>query len=183
MFHLIRKTSVQLLLVFGMLSFGWADEITQGKVFNKDYKGIKKISAIIDTDEGVIEVDLNFKQAPQTVANFVELSNKKFYNGLTFHRVIHGFMTQGGCPKGDGTGGPGYTFNNEDNKLKHEEGVIAMANSGVNTNGSQFYITHMPQPHLDGKHTVFGKVTKGFDVLVRIEKGDIIKSVRINEEK
>lgn len=155
----------------------------EGKVFNKDYTGIKSIEATITTHEGVIVIDLDFKAAPNTVANFVELANKGFYNGLMFHRVINGFMIQGGDPEGNGSGGPGYTIDDEQNDLKHEAGVISMANRGPNTGGSQFFITQMPQPHLDGKHTVFGKVLQGQDVVCRIEPFDPILNITIVEKK
>ena len=166
-------------LVLGFFSFGFAE----GKVFNKDYTGIKSIEATITTHEGVIVIDLDFKAAPNTVANFVELANKGFYNGLMFHRVINGFMIQGGDPEGNGSGGPGYTIDDEQNDLKHEAGVISMANRGPNTGGSQFFITQMPQPHLDGKHTVFGKVLQGQDVVCRIEPFDPILNITIVEKK
>ena len=166
-------------LVLGFFSFGFA----QGKVFNKDYSAIKAIDAIIETHEGKIVVSLDFKSAPNTVANFVDLANKGFYNGLTFHRVIPGFMIQGGDPEGNGQGGPGYTIDDEPNDLKHEKAVISMANRGPNTGGSQFFITQMPQPHLDGKHTVFGKVISGEDVVCRIEPFDPIINITIVEKK
>ncbi|OWV00420.1 peptidylprolyl isomerase [Fibrobacter sp. UWR2] len=169
-----------ILTLAGMLCLSFAEG---GKVFNKDYKDIKSIEATITTHEGVIVVELDFKAAPNTVANFVDLANKGFYNGLMFHRVINGFMIQGGDPEGDGSGGPGYTIDDEQNDLKHETGVISMANRGPNTGGSQFFITQMPQPHLDGKHTVFGKVTSGLDVVCRIEPYDPILNITIVEKK
>lgn len=155
----------------------------EGKLFNRDYTGIKSIEATITTHEGTIVLDLDFKEAPNTVANFVELATKGFYDGLRFHRVIPGFMIQGGDPEGNGTGGPGYTIDNENNNLKHETGVISMANRGPNTGGSQFFITQMPQPHLDGKHTVFGRVVSGQDVVCRIEPNDPIINIKIVEKK
>ena len=155
----------------------------EGKVFNKDYTGITAIEATITTHEGTIVVNLDFKAAPNTVANFVDLANKGFYNGLMFHRVINGFMIQGGDPEGNGQGGPGYTIDNEQNDLKHDAGVISMANRGPDTGGSQFFITQMPQPHLDGKHTVFGKVISGMDVVCRIEPYDPILNITIVEKK
>jgi len=154
-----------------------------GKVFNKDYTGISQIKATLETHEGTLVLDLYFKDAPNTVANFISLAEQGFYNNLMFHRVIQGFMTQGGDPEGDGTGGPGYTIDDEITELKHEPGTLAMANSGPNTSGSQFYISHMAQPHLDGRHTIFGKIISGFDALTRIEKGDIIKSIKIEKIK
>ncbi len=151
--------------------------------FNRDYSQTKQMFAEIETHEGTMKLELFFKKAPQTVANFAHLADSGFYDGLTFHRIIHGFMAQGGDPQGDGIGGPGYTIVDEPNDLKHTEGVLSMANAGPNTGGSQFFISHMPQPHLDGKHTIFGKIQSGFDVLARLERGDPIKSIRITEIK
>lgn len=120
--------------------------------------------ARITMDNGdEILIDLFDADAPNTVANFEKLANEGFYNGLVFHRVIPGFVAQGGCPHGTGTGGPGYTINCEINPNKHERGTLAMAHAGRNTGGSQFYICYEAQPHLDGQHTVFGKVVKGME--------------------
>lgn len=138
--------------------------------------------ATLDTSRGKIVLALVPEYAPKTVNNFVFLANQGFYNGVAFHRVINNFMIQGGDPTGTGRGGPGYKFEDEtrDNPLKHESKVISMANAGPNTNGSQFFITHSPQPHLDGKHTVFGKVTEGADVVDAIRQGDVINEVSID---
>ena len=143
----------------------------------------KKYRASIETDKGNIELDLYPEHAPKTVNNFVFLAREGFYDELTFHRVISDFMIQGGDPTGTGSGGPGYRFEDETrgNPLKHERGVISMANAGPNTNGSQFFITHSPQPHLNGRHTVFGKVTDGLDVVDAIEQGDRMLSVKVEE--
>ncbi|MGY1409931.1 MULTISPECIES: peptidylprolyl isomerase [unclassified Luteimonas] len=136
--------------------------------------------AVFDTDRGQIKVDLFADKAPLTVANFVNLARRGFYDGLSFHRVIPDFMIQGGCPKGTGTGGPGYKFEDEaSNGVGHERGVLSMANAGPNTNGSQFFITHIKTDWLDGKHTVFGKVTEGLEVVDAVKQGDAIKSVKI----
>lgn len=136
--------------------------------------------ATFDTDRGNIRVELAADKAPLTVANFVNLAQRGFYDGLKFHRVINDFMIQGGCPQGTGTGGPGYRFEDEaNNGLRHERGVLSMANAGPNTNGSQFFITHVPTPWLDGKHTVFGKVVEGQDVVDAVKQGDTIRSVKI----
>ena len=136
--------------------------------------------AHFDTDRGPIRVELAADKAPLTVANFVNLARRGFYDGLNFHRVIGDFMIQGGCPQGTGTGGPGYKFEDEArNGLGHERGVLSMANAGPNTNGSQFFITHVATPWLDGKHTVFGKVLEGQEVVDSIKQGDIIRSVKI----
>ena len=144
----------------------------------------KTYVATIETDRGTIEVELYAQYAPKTVNNFVFLAKDGFYDGILFHRVIANFMIQGGDPTGTGRGGPGYKFEDETrgNPLKHETGVLSMANAGPNTNGSQFFITHGPQPHLDGKHTVFGKVVKGQDVVNAIRQGDSMKKVTITEK-
>jgi peptidyl-prolyl cis-trans isomerase B (cyclophilin B) len=136
--------------------------------------------ATFDTDRGPIKIALAADKAPLTVANFVNLAKRGFYDGLNFHRVIADFMVQGGCPNGTGTGGPGYRFEDEaNNGLGHERGVLSMANAGPNTNGSQFFITHVATPWLNGKHTVFGTVTEGLDVVDAVRQGDTIKSVKI----
>lgn len=143
----------------------------------------KKYTATLETSKGNILIELYPEYAPKTVNNFVFLAREGYYDGITFHRVISNFMIQGGDPTGTGRGGPGYTFQDEfkGNPLKHEKGVLSMANSGPGTNGSQFFITHSPQPHLDGKHTVFGKVTSGQDVVNKIQQADKINKVTITE--
>ena len=138
------------------------------------------LNAIFETPRGPINVELYPDKAPLTVANFVNLAKRGFYDGLKFHRVIPDFMVQGGCPQGTGTGGPGYKFEDETNNgVKHERGVLSMANAGPNTNGSQFFITHIKTDWLDGKHTVFGKVITGLDAVDAIKGGDEITSVKI----
>lgn len=143
----------------------------------------KKYTATFNTSKGDIVVELFPADAPQTVNNFVFLAREGFYNGTIFHRVIGGFMTQGGDPTGTGTGGPGYKFRDETvgNPRKHGTGTLSMANAGPNTNGSQFFITHAPQPHLDGKHTVFGQVVSGQEVNTSLKNGDKLNSVEITE--
>jgi peptidyl-prolyl cis-trans isomerase B (cyclophilin B) len=135
----------------------------------------------METTKGDIQLELFPEHAPKTVNNFVFLARDGFYDGVTFHRVIADFMIQGGDPTGSGRGGPGYRFEDEfrGNPLRHERGVISMANAGPGTNGSQFFITHVPTPHLDGRHTVFGKVTKGLDVVDSIEQGDAMIKVTV----
>jgi peptidyl-prolyl cis-trans isomerase B (cyclophilin B) len=137
----------------------------------------------IETNRGTIELELYPQHAPQTVNNFVFLAKQGFYDGVKFQRVISDFMIQTGDPTGTGRGGPGYRFADEfkGNALRHDRGVISMANAGPNTNGSQFFITHVPTPHLDGKHTVFGKVTSGQDVVDAIQQGDEMVSVTVAE--
>ena len=143
----------------------------------------KSYKVSMETTRGTIEIDLFPEYAPKTVNNFVFLAGEGFYDGITFHRVISNFMIQGGDPTGSGRGGPGYRFEDEfdGNPLRHETGVLSMANAGPNTNGSQFFITHGPQPHLDNRHTVFGKVTKGQDVVDSIRQGDKMTKVTVTE--
>ncbi|MBE2900079.1 peptidylprolyl isomerase [Methanothermobacter thermautotrophicus] len=138
--------------------------------------------AVIETVKGEIELILFEEDAPNTVANFEKLSNSGFYDGLTFHRVIPDFVIQGGCPVGDGTGGPGYTIKCEINPNRHVKGALSMAHAGRDTGGSQFFITLSPQPHLDGVHTVFGRVVRGMDVVESIERGDQMLKVRVYDE-
>jgi len=134
----------------------------------------KKYSAAVETDKGTIVLELFADKAPVTVNNFVFLAGEEFYNGTIFHRVIADFMVQGGDPTGSGRGGPGYRFQDEFHpSLKHDKpGILSMANAGPGTNGSQFFITHVPTPWLDGKHSVFGQVTEGMDVLMSIPPRD-----------
>lgn len=143
----------------------------------------EQITAVIDTEKGIINISLFAENTPVTVASFVNLANRGFYNGLTFHRVISDFMIQGGCPFGTGTGDPGYRFEDECTpELKHDKaGILSMANAGPGTNGSQFFITHLPTPHLNGKHTVFGEVVGKEDqaVVDSIRMGDKINSIKI----
>ncbi len=141
-------------------------------------------TATITTPKGTIKIELFTEQAPETTGNFIKLAKEGFYDGLKFHRVISDFMIQGGCPEGTGTGGPGYKFKDEPGalKLKHDKpGILSMANAGPNTNGSQFFITHVPCPHLNGKHGVFGQVLEGQDVVDTIRQGDKMESVVITE--
>jgi peptidyl-prolyl cis-trans isomerase B (cyclophilin B) len=144
----------------------------------------KTYQATIKTQKGDIQLDLFAADVPKTVNSFVFLARDKFYDGLTFHRVIPGFMAQGGCPRGDGRGGPGYRFEDETRgnpRQVHETGSLSMANAGPNTNGSQFFICYAPQPHLDGKHTVFGQVASGQDAVTSLQNGDVMTQVIITE--
>jgi len=144
----------------------------------------KKYSAVFNTSRGEIVCELFAKDAPNTVNNFVFLARDKFYHGTVFHRVLPDFMIQGGDPTGSGRGGPGYRFADEvkSNPQKHQVGTLSMANAGPNTNGSQFFITHVVTDWLDGKHTVFGKVLSGQDAVNAIQQGDELNSVTIREE-
>jgi peptidyl-prolyl cis-trans isomerase B (cyclophilin B) len=136
----------------------------------------------IKGEKEIIKIELAAKKSPYTASNFINLARNKYYDGVTFHRVIKGFMAQGGDPTGTGRGGPGYSFDDEKNDLKHVRGVISMANAGPNTNGSQFFINYVATPHLDGKHTIFGKVTEGMDIVDKLENGSLIEKVEIFSE-
>jgi peptidyl-prolyl cis-trans isomerase B (cyclophilin B) len=142
----------------------------------------KQYTATIETEKGHLVLELFASDVPVTVNNFVFLARDGFYDGLTFHRVEPGFVAQGGCPIGDGTGGPGYRFDDEFSEHTHVTGALSMANSGPNTNGSQFFITYAPQHHLDGKHSVFGQLIEGMDVLESLEPGDVITRITIEEK-
>jgi peptidyl-prolyl cis-trans isomerase B (cyclophilin B) len=172
--HLIMKRVLILCSALLVLSLLFSAEVfADNKNFNKN-----KLTATIHTTKGDISVNLFQEKAPLTVLNFVNLSKRGFYNGLTFHRVVPNFMIQGGCPLGNGTGGPGYEFADEfSSSLKHSRaGILSMANAGPDTNGSQFFITYVPTPFLDNKHTVFGEVVDIKDMKVA---GDKITSVTI----
>ena len=156
------------------------------KIYEPNLDELKKAKyAVLETDKGTIALELFAEEAPQTVANFVELIKSGFYDGLNFHRVIPNFVIQGGCPHGTGTGGPGWRIICEcdDQKVKHERGSLSMAHAGRDTGGSQFFICHSAQPHLDGVHTVFGKCAneESLKVLDAIKAGDKIKSATVKE--
>jgi len=140
----------------------------------------KKPTATLVTNRGAIKIALYGQEAPGTVANFVALARRGYYNGLSFHRVVADFVIQGGDPRGDGWGGPGYAIRCEYNPLRYKEGMVGMALSGKDTGGSQFFITHSPQPHLNGKYTIFGEVLSGMDVVDKIQMGDLIQEVRVD---
>jgi len=144
----------------------------------------KNYTATIETEKGDLVLELFAADVPVTVNNFVFLAREGFYDGTTFHRVIlepEPFMAQGGDPTGTGAGGPGYSFKDEFTEHSHVTGALSMANAGANTNGSQFFICYSPQPHLDGRHSVFGQLTEGMDVLLQIKNGDVIKRIAIEE--
>ena len=141
----------------------------------------KQYTATIETTKGNLVLELFASDVPLTVNNFVFLAREGFYDNTTFHRIIPNFMAQGGDPTGTGTGGPGYKFADEFTEHGHVTGALSMANAGSNTNGSQFFITYAPQPHLDGHHSVFGQLIEGMDVLEKLENGDAIKRITIEE--
>ncbi len=161
-----------LLAVIGVTPLFAADNVTSS---------MEDIKIVMKTSAGDIDLTLFPSKAPVTVANFLNLAKSGYYDGIKFHRVIANFMIQGGDPDGTGAGGPGYSFEDEfDPSLKHDKpGILSMANRGPKTNGSQFFITHVPTPHLDGKHTVFGEVTSGQDVVNKVKQGDTIESIEI----
>ena len=142
-----------------------------------------KVATIV-SNKGNIRIQLHDDKTPKTCANFAKLVGEGYYNGLKFHRVIPDFMIQGGCPRGDGTGGPGYTFEDEFHpELRHDgPGILSMANAGPNANGSQFFITHVATPWLDDKHSVFGRVLEGQDIVNAIQQGDVMEKVTVTEE-
>ena len=186
-----RVTGISLAVGFSILLTMPSASAQKAEASEADDNLANGLYAVIDTNRGKIVLRLHYKQTPLTVVNFVGLaegtkgSNQQadvpFYDGLIFHRVVDGFVIQSGDPRGRGTGGPGYQFEDEFHPdLKHTgSGIVSMANSGPNTNGSQFFITHSAQPHLDGKHTVFGRVMQGQDVVDSISQGDEIQSITV----
>ena len=153
--------------------------ILVGTFISSDISFAQELVAVINTSKGIIEAELNDRAAPTTVANFVNLALRGFYDGLTFHRVERNFMIQGGDPLGNGTGGPGYRFSGEIILKHNQPGILSMANSGPGTDGSQFFLTHLATPHLDGLHSVFGRVTSGQNVIYEIRRRDVINSITI----
>lgn len=145
--------------------------------------GQDAIFAEIQTNKGLISVSLNERAAPTTVANFINLARRGFYDGLKFHRWEKGFMVQGGDPKGNGSGGPGYRFRGEIVLRHNQPGILSMANSGPGTDGSQFFITHLATPHLNGLHSVFGLVIEGLDVAQKLRRNDFIDSIKVRGDE
>ena len=140
-----------------------------------------RYSAVLTTNRGEIEIELLHREAPRTVQNFIDLADKGFYNGLTFHRVVPNYVIQTGCPIGNGWGSPGYEIRCETSPLRYERGMVGMAHAGKDTGGSQFFVTHSRAPHLDGRYTIFGKVTRGMDVVDAIEVEDVVQKVKIKK--
>ncbi|HEY0384796.1 MAG TPA: peptidylprolyl isomerase, partial [Pyrinomonadaceae bacterium] len=141
----------------------------------------KVVRASVNTDKGAFIIELLPEEAPLNVDNFVRLAQSGYFNNITFHRVVPNFVVQGGDPRGDGNGGPGYQIRCEINEVSFDRGVVGMALSGKDTGGSQWFITHSPQPHLDGGYTVFGRVREGMDVVDRLARGDVIRSINVTE--
>ena len=191
--------SLAILIILVIVGMNMSDDTEGERAMTKTYvvpppmtiDVDKQYAATIETEKGDIVLELFVDDAPRTVNNFVFLAREGFYNGTTFHRVIPGFMAQGGDPTGTGTGGPGYAFEDEFSQRSHTAGALSMANSGPNTNGSQFFIAYAPQAHLDGKHTVFGQVIEGMDVLNKLTardpmgnpsfEGDTVITIAISE--
>jgi len=177
--------SVWLLAGFGLAAASYAAGCKgDGAAVTKHPAAEPLPQVTLHTDKGRIVLELAEDDAPNTVANFVSLAEKGFYNGVTFHRVLADFMIQGGDPTGTGRGGPGYVIADEFSpRLRHARGVISMANAGPNTGGSQFFITHVVCPQLDGKHAVFGRVIEGLDVVDSIRQGDRIEKITVDRKR
>ncbi len=177
----MKNYAITLMTMLAASVLATADEAKKEAAPVAKPAAIEDVKIVLSTSKGDISATLYASKAPMTVANFLNLAKRGYYNGLTFHRVIPNFMIQGGDPRGTGTGGPGYRFADEIHpQLVHDgPGVFSMANAGPGTNGSQFFVTHKDTPWLNGKHTVFGKVSKGQDVVNKIAKGDTIKGIKI----
>lgn len=176
----MRLRILFLMVILALAAVGCADQGPAAPPpVEVDPPELGAMEATIETEKGPITIELFSGDAPNTVLNFAGLAQDGFYDGLTFHRVIPGFVAQGGCPKGDGTGGPGYTIPCEINHNKHVRGAVSMAHAGKDTGGSQFFICLEDQPHLDGMHTVFGRVTSGMEVVDQLEPGDRMVKVTV----
>jgi cyclophilin family peptidyl-prolyl cis-trans isomerase len=186
--HLVRRHAVDLLKQMGAGDFSDRIGVVQTGHDKRFYQRVaarlsKKVTATIHTARGQIRIELFPQEAPITVDSFVTLARRGFFNGVTFHRVVPNFVIQGGDPRGGGDGGPGYQIRCEINTRPYTRGAVGMALSGKDTGGSQFFITHSPQPHLDGGYTVFGRVVSGMEVVDRIERGDVIRRVDVFESR
>ena len=184
--HLLRRRAAALLKANGAGDFQSRINIVQTNHTVADYqralaRADKQVRAIVSTDKGVFTIELLPEDAPLTVDSFVQLAQRGFFNNVTFHRVVPNFVIQGGDPRGDGNGGPGYQIRCEINEARYERGAVGMALSGKDTGGSQWFVTHSPQPHLDGGYTVFGRVLEGLEVIDRIMRGDVIRTISITE--
>jgi len=184
--HLIRRRAVALLKANGAGDFSNRIGTVKTRNTEADYRRAiarigKHVTAMLVTSKGSFVIEFLTEDAPLTVDNFVQLGRKGYFNGITFHRVVPNFVIQGGDPRGDGNGGPGYSIRCEINEVPFERAAVGMALSGKDTGGSQWFVTHAPQPHLDGGYTVFGRVIRGMDVVDRIARGDIIRRVIVSE--
>ncbi len=184
--HLVRRRAVALLRENGIGDFSTRVGLVQTRNTLADYQRAvsrigKKFYARVTTAKGMFTIELLADEATLNVDNFVQLANRGYFNGITFHRVVPNFVIQGGDPRGDGNGGPGYQIRCEINEKPYDRGSVGMALSGKDTGGSQWFVTHSPQPHLEGGYTVFGKVVAGMNVVDRIVRGDVIRVVAITE--
>lgn len=186
--HLIRRKAVTLLQANGTEEFSTHIGIVQTKNTNADYERAvarigRRFNALVNTSRGTFTIELLPEAAPLTVDNFIQLANRRYFNGITIHRVVPNFVLQDGDPRGDGNGGPGYQIRCEINQVSYNRGAVGMALSGKDTGGSQWFVTHSPQPHLDGGYTVFGNVVSGMEVVDQIARGDVIRSITITETR
>jgi cyclophilin family peptidyl-prolyl cis-trans isomerase len=184
--HLIRRRAAALLKDNGAGDFQSRIAIVQTKHTTADYvralaRAAKQVRAVVSTDKGSFTIELLPEDAPLTIDSFIQLAQRGYFNNVTFHRVVPNFVVQGGDPRGDGNGGPGYQIRCEINEARYERGAVGMALSGKDTGGSQWFVTHSPQPHLDGGYTVFGRVREGMEVVDRITRGDVIRNISITE--
>ena len=186
--HLIRRRAVAGLKATGAGDFSSRIGLVQTRNTPVDYeRAVKRIGksvrAVVLTSKGPFTIELLPEDAPLTVDNFIQLAKRGYFKGITFHRVVPNFVIQGGDPRGDGNGGPGYSIRCEVNQVPYDRGAVGMALSGKDTGGSQWFVTHAPQPHLDGGYTVFGKVVAGMNVVDEIVRGDSIRSISIKETR
>jgi cyclophilin family peptidyl-prolyl cis-trans isomerase len=184
--YLIRRKAVTLLKTNGTGDFSARLGTVYSRNTTADYERAisrigKQVKAIVTTAGGAFTIELLPERAPLNVDNFIQLSKRRYFEGITFHRVVPNFVIQGGDPRGDGNGGPGYQIRCEINEVPYERGAVGMALSGKDTGGSQWFVTHSPQPHLDGGYTVFGNVIAGMDVVDNIVRGDVIRSIVVRE--
>jgi len=184
--HLVRRRAVALLKANGVGDFSARIGTVQTRNTAKDYERAinrigKQVRAVVTTTKGSFTIDLLPEDAPLTVDNFVQLAKRNYFNGITLHRVVPNFVIQDGDPRGDGNGGPGYQIRCEINEVPYERGAVGMALSGKDTGGSQWFVTHSPQPHLDGGYTVFGNVVSGMETVDNIARGDLIRKIVITE--
>jgi cyclophilin family peptidyl-prolyl cis-trans isomerase len=184
--HIIRRRAVALLKANGAGDFSERIANVASRNTATDYARAlarlgRSVRAVVNTDKGAFTIELLPEEAPLNVDNFVQLAQSGYFNNITFHRVVPNFVVQGGDPRGDGNGGPGYQIRCEINEVPYDRGAVGMALSGKDTGGSQWFVTHSPQPHLDGGYTVFGRVISGMDVVDRIARGDVIRSINVTE--
>jgi cyclophilin family peptidyl-prolyl cis-trans isomerase len=182
--YLVRRRAATLLQANGARDLLWQAGIVQTRNTTADYRRAlarinRRVYAIVTTTKGSFTIELLPSEAPLTVDNFVQLARRNYYRDITIHRVVPNFVIQDGDPRGDGNGGPGYQIRCEINQVRYDRAVLGMALSGKDTGGSQWFVTHAPQPHLDGGYTVFGRVTAGMNVVDSIERGDVVKSIAI----